>query len=155
MAATVREVTALIETWRPGGCKTEEAFERSLVKHLKKKLKKSDITQQYAAGQVKGDIVVDGKILVEIEGRVNSKGKLQHLLEQLDAYASKWEGKIIVVICGKSQRSLLKILRDKVDSLQPVPNLLKLFPEQKIVLLVKQPDHRRTKGPGARPRARG
>ncbi len=155
MAASVRDVTALIESWRPRSCKTEKAFERSLFKHLEKKLKKSAIVQQYAAGRVKGDIVVDGKILVEIKDRINSKGKLQRLLGQLDTYASKWEGKVIVVICGKSQRNLLKMLREKVDSLQPVPNLLELFPEQKIVLLVKQPDRRRTKKPGTRARSRG
>ena len=137
MSVSARDVIKLIDDWRPRKCETEKDFERSLHKHLEKNLEKSDVIKQYAAGRVKGDIVVDGKILIEIKDSLKSTGQLQRLLGQLEIYATQWKGNVIVVICGGSQRDLLKLLNNKVESLKPQPALLDLFPEQNIFLVVR------------------
>jgi hypothetical protein len=133
VSVSVRDVIKLIDDWRPRKCETEKDFERSLHKHLEKNLEKSDVIMQYAAGRVKGDIVVDGKILIEIKDRLKSTGQLQRLLGQLEIYATQWKGNVIVVICGDSQRDLVKVVNQKVEGLKPEG----FFEEQKIFLVVR------------------
>ncbi len=112
---------------------TEKDFEVSLHKHLEKNLPDSDVIKQYASGRVKGDIVVDGNILIEIKGGLKSTGQLQRLIGQLDIYHTQWKGKVIVLICGDVQRDLVKMLNLKVESLKPRD----LFSEQRIFLVAR------------------
>ena len=133
MSVSARDVIKLIDDWRPRKCGTEKDFERSLHKHLEKNLEKSDVIMQYAAGRVKGDIVVDGKILIEIKDSLKSTGQLQRLLGQLEIYATQWKGTVIVVICGDSQRDLVKVVNQKVEALKPEG----FFEDQKIFLVVR------------------
>ena len=133
MSVSARDVIKLIDDWRPRKCETEKDYERSLHKHLEKNLEKSDVIMQYAAGRVKGDIVVDGKILIEIKDSLKSTGQLQRLLGQLEIYATQWKGTVIVVICGDSQRDLVKVVNQKVEALKPEG----FFEEQKIFLVVR------------------
>jgi len=133
VSVSARDVIKLIDDWRPRKCETEKDYERSLHKHLEKNLEKSDVIMQYAAGRVKGDIVVDGKILIEIKDSLKSTGQLQRLLGQLEIYATQWKGTVIVVICGDSQRDLVKVVNQKVEALKPEG----FFEEQKIFLVVR------------------
>jgi len=133
VSVSVRDVIKLIDDWRPRKCETEKDYERSLHKHLEKNLEKSDVIMQYAAGRVKGDIVVDGKILIEIKDSLKSTGQLQRLLGQLEIYATQWKGTVIVVICGDSQRDLVKVVNQKVEALKPEG----FFEDQKIFLVVR------------------
>jgi len=48
---------------------------------------------QYASGRVKGDIAVDGNILIEIKDGLKSTGQLQRLLGQLELYAAHGRAK--------------------------------------------------------------
>jgi hypothetical protein len=114
----------LIDDWRPRGCKTEKDLERSLHRRLEKNLENADIIMQYAVGRVKGDIVVDHEILIELKDKLKSTGELQRLLGQLDIYDARWKGNVIVVVCGDSQRDLVKTLRKKVAALKPQKFLL-------------------------------
>ena len=115
MSVSVREVIRLIDDWHPRSCETEKDFERSLHKHLEKNLPDVNVVKQYAAGRVKGDIVVDEKILIEIKDSLKSTGQLQRLLGQLDIYNAQWKGKVIVLICGESERDLMKVLKKKIE----------------------------------------
>ncbi len=133
MSVSARDVIKLIDSWRPRSCKTEKDLERSLHKHLQKNLESLDVIMQYAAGRVKADIVVDDKILIEIKDSLKSTGQLQRLLGQLDIYAAQWKGKVIVVICGDSQRDLVKVLEKKVEALKPDS----YYSEQSIFLVVR------------------
>ena len=119
MATSLGKVIDLIESWRPRSCETEKEFEKSLMRHLEKNLEKAEIIQQYAAGRLRGDIVVDGKILIEIKQDLDSTGKLQRLLGQIELYNSKWNGQVVVVLCGESKRDLLQVVRDKINALGP------------------------------------
>lgn len=133
MSVSAGDVIRLIKVWHPRKCKTEKDLERSLHRHLEKNLESADVIKQYAAGRVKGDIVVDGKILIEIKDSLKSTGQLQRLLGQLDIYAAQWKGKVIVVICGDSERDLVRVLNKKVDALKPDS----FFSEQSIFLVVR------------------
>jgi nitrate reductase NapAB chaperone NapD len=135
VSVSARDVIKLIDDWHPRGCKTEKDFERSLHRHLEKKLEKSDVIMQYASGRVKGDICVDHTVLIEIKDSLKSTGQLQRLLGQLEIYDAQWKGKVVVVICGDTQRDLLKQLDKKVESLKP--GVLDIFAEQKIFLVVR------------------
>jgi len=139
MSASVNEVRKLIYAWKPRGCETEKDFERSLQKHLEKNLEKSDIVSQYAAGRVKGDIVVDGEILIEIKDDLKSTAQLQRLLGQLEIYNAQWKGKVIVVICGDTQRDLVSTLTKKIEDLKSQTAFL-IFTDQKIFLIVRGSD---------------
>jgi hypothetical protein len=123
----------LIEAWHPRGCKTEKDLERSLHKHLEKNLPDVDVQKQYASGRVKGDICVDHKVLIELKDGLKSTGQLQRLLGQLEIYASQWKEKVIVIICGDSQRDLVKVVTEKVESFKPDF----LFEEQSIFLVLR------------------
>jgi hypothetical protein len=123
----------LIDAWHPRGCKTEKDLERSLHKHLEKNFPDLDVQMQYASGRVKGDICVDHKVLIELKDSMKSTGQLQRLMGQLDLYASQWKKEVIVVICGDSQRDLVKAVTTKIKSLEPVG----FFEEQTIFLVVR------------------
>lgn len=118
MSVTARDVLKLIDDWHPRGCKTEKDLERSLHKHLEKNLPSSEIIPQYASGRVKGDIGIDGEILIEIKDGLKSTGQLQRLLGQLDLYAALWKGKVIVLVSGDSQRDLVNGLTKKIKALK-------------------------------------
>jgi len=136
MSASASDVLKLIDDWHPRSCKTEKDFERSLHKHLEKNLPSSEIIMQYASGRVKGDIGIDGQILVEIKDDLKSTGQLQRLMGQLDLYNGLWKGKVIVVICGDSQRDLVNALTKKVESFKS-DFLTELFEAKKIHLVVR------------------
>src|SRR6185437_5098451 len=137
MAPSAHDVMKLIDAWRPRSCKTEKDFELSLHKHLEKSLPKADVIKQYAAGRVKGDIVIDGDVLIELKDSLESTGQLQRLLGQLDIYHTQWKGKVIVLICGDVQRDLIKTLNLKVEALKKDEFRGKLFADQRIFLLAR------------------
>ncbi len=137
MSVSVREVTKLIDAWHPRGCKTEKDLERSLQKHLQKNLPSSDVIAQYASGRVKGDIAVDGEVLIEIKDNLKSTAQLQRLLGQLELYNSLWKGKVIVLICGNSQQDLVNVLNKKIEELKEKTTTLLIFSDQKIFLLLR------------------
>lgn len=133
MPVSVRNVMKLIDEWRPRGCKTEKDLERSLHKHLEKNLPDVDVQMQYASGRVKGDICVDHTVLIELKDSMSSTAQLQRLIGQLDLYSSQWKEKVVVIICGDSQRDLVKRVTEKVESLKPRGFL----EEQKIFLVLR------------------
>ena len=145
MSVSARDVLKLIDDWHPRGCKTEKDLERSLHRHLEKNLPDSEIIMQYASGRVKGDIGVDGQILIEIKDNLKSTGQLQRLMGQLDLYNGLWKGKVIVVICGDSQRDLVNALTKKVDSLKH-DFLTEFFEDSKIHLVVRGSGKPKAKG---------
>lgn len=136
MSVSVREVMKLIDAWHPRGCKTEKDLERSLQKHLQKNLPSSDVIAQYASGRVKGDIAVDGEVLIEIKDGLRSTAQLQRLLGQLELYNSLWKGKVIVLISGNSQQDLVNALNKKIEELKEKTTFL-IFSDQKIFLILR------------------
>jgi hypothetical protein len=136
VAVSARDVVKLIDDWHPRGCKTEKDLERSLHKHLEKNLTSSEIIMQYASGRIKGDIAVDGNILIEIKDSLKSTGQLQRLLGQLELYAAQWKGKVIVLVSGDSQRDLVNTLTKKIETLKEQSSFF-LFGEDKYFLVLR------------------
>ncbi len=136
MTVSARDVIKLIDDWHPRGCKTEKDLERSLHRHLEKSLPTSEIIMQYASGRVKGDIAIDGQILIEIKDGLKSTGQLQRLLGQLELYAAQWKGKVIVLVSGDSQRDLVNTLTKKIETLKgQALSMFELFEEKRYFLL--------------------
>jgi len=136
VTVSARDVIKLIDDWHPRGCKTEKDLERSLHRHLEKSLPTSEIIMQYASGRVKGDIAIDGQILIEIKDGLKSTGQLQRLLGQLELYAAQWKGKVIVLVSGDSQRDLVNTLTKKIETLKgQALSMFELFEEDRYFLL--------------------
>jgi hypothetical protein len=94
------------------------------------------VISQYASGRVKGDIAVDAEVLIEIKDSIKSTAQLQRLLGQLEIYNSQWKGKVVVLICGDSQRDLVNTLRKKIEDLKASTTFF-IFTDQKIFLIVR------------------
>jgi nitrate reductase NapAB chaperone NapD len=138
VTVSARDVIKLIDDWHPRGCKTEKDLERSLHRHLEKSLPTSEIIMQYASGRVKGDIAIDGQILIEIKDGLKSTGQLQRLLGQLELYAAQWKGKVIVLVSGDSQRDLVNTLTKKIETLKgQALSMFELFEEDRYFLVLR------------------
>jgi len=133
MAVLARDVIKHIEAWHPRGCKTEKEFEISLHRHLEKNFPDDDVQKQYASGRVKGDICVGHKVLIELKYGLKSTAQVQRLLGQLDLYKEQWKKEVVVIVCGNSDRDLIRQVVAKVDALKPQG----FFQEQSIFLVLR------------------
>ncbi|MGH7952280.1 MAG: hypothetical protein ACREFE_10225 [Limisphaerales bacterium] len=104
----------LIEKWKPRGCKTEKDFELSLYKFLHKALEDVQITKQYARGRIRADLVVAGKFIIELKINLDTTSKYQRLIGQLAAYES-WEGLVIILLTGITDKNLFKELKTHIE----------------------------------------
>jgi hypothetical protein len=116
----IGHVTELIKEWQPRKCRTEKDFERSLVRHLQPKLEGKDVIPQYGSGRVRGDIVVNKEILIEIKTNLNTTAKLHTLLGQIETYEREWKKSVIFVLCGQQDSNLVKQLKEGIDRRQPL-----------------------------------
>ncbi|TET40604.1 MAG: hypothetical protein E3J65_00690 [Dehalococcoidia bacterium] len=105
------EVWTVIKSWKPRGCKTEKAYEKSLQRELEKKLKNRTIQSQYGAARQRVDICVDGKVPIELKHNLRSTADYQKTKGQLDDYLKKWDG-VFLVLCGETDPDILKSLQE-------------------------------------------
>lgn len=108
-------VLAQIDKWKPRKCNNEQDFKLSLFRNLEKGLQGREVIKEYATGRVRGDIVIDKKILIEVKKSLDSTGKLQRLLGQIEIYENDWKGNLILVLCGKHDTNLLAQVRKAVE----------------------------------------
>lgn len=134
MSVSARDVIKQIDAWHPRGCKTEKDFEISLHRHLEKNFPDADVQKQYASGRVKGDICVGHRVLIELKYGLKSTAQVQRLLGQLDIYKEQWKKEVVVVICGDSERDLVRQVSARVESLKPRDIF---FEEQTIFLVLR------------------
>lgn len=73
------------------------------------KLDDIQVTKQYAKGRIRADIVVGDKVIIELKNNLDSTGKYQRLIGQLNEYKA-WDGDTIIVLCGKTDKNLRKEL---------------------------------------------
>ncbi len=100
-----------IESWRPRNCSTERDYENSLARKFQRDLVNQRIDQQYGSGRQRVDIVVDGRVPVELKKDISSNADLHRTIGQLDQYEKTWKGAILV-LCGEAPRHVLHELRD-------------------------------------------
>ena len=108
-------VSEVIESWRPRGCKTEKDYERSLVKKLQNELVNQTITPQWGSARQRVDIVVHGKVPIEVKKDLKSTAALQRTIGQLNQYLKDWQG-VILVLCGDISSDLLNDLKKYTES---------------------------------------
>ena len=102
-------IEKIIKRWKPGSLKNENQYEKSLYGLLHDSLGDIQVTKQYAKGRIRADIVVGEKVIIELKNNLDSTGKLQRLIGQLTEY-NAWDGEIIVVLCGTTEKNLRKEL---------------------------------------------
>jgi hypothetical protein len=103
----------LIDKWKPRGCKSEKDFELSLYEFLHKSLGDVQITKQYARGRIRADLVVMDKFIIELKMNLDTTSKYQRLIGQLAAY-ELWEGLVIILLTGITDKNLLKELKTHI-----------------------------------------
>ncbi len=102
-------VLSAIKRWKPRACETEKQYENSLYGFLHKEFPDIQITKQFANGRVRADIVVGGKIIIELKNNLDTTAKYQRLMGQLMVY-EEWDGQIFVLLTGKTDPNLRKQL---------------------------------------------
>ncbi len=107
-------VLDLIKKWKPRNCKTHKQYQNSLYQYLDQRLKKVNVTKEYGDGRIRGDIALDRKLMVEIKVNFDTTAKFQRAIGQIEGYIeNNWA--VIVVICGRRDKNLVKQLRDKYE----------------------------------------
>jgi len=107
---SVGVVVSHLQKWRPRGCSTEKDFEKSLFKYLHEKLPEIQVTKQYAQGRIRADLMVGGKVIIELKHNLNSTAKYQRLIGQLTEYRD-WDGRVVILLTGETDPNLRKELR--------------------------------------------
>ena len=120
----------LITSWKPKGCSTEKELEQSLVRKLRKELKNHKIETQYGSGSQRIDIVIDGKVPIEIKRYLKTTSALQRIIGQLDLYLENWE-KIILALCGEIKPNLLIQLKEYVEDKTDI------ILDERVIIVVK------------------
>jgi hypothetical protein len=103
-------VGKVIRSWRPRGCKTEKDYRDSLKLKLQKELGNQKIQPEYGRGSQYIDIVVDGKVAIEIRKGLKSTGSLKRTIGQLDRDLKDWKG-VFLVLCGEIRPDLVTSLK--------------------------------------------
>ena len=105
----------IIKRWSPRKCETEKDYENSLHEYLHKRLGEVQITKQAAIGsRAKADLMVGTKVLIDIRKDLQSTAQFLRLISQLTGYKA-WEGCVVVLLVGKSDRNLKKRLDQFVN----------------------------------------
>lgn len=103
------QVIDIVNKWSPKKYRTEKEYENSLYNVLHESFKEVQVTKQFSIGRIKADIVVGGHVLIELKNNLNSRGKYQRLLGQLEEYRD-WDNYILLVLCGETDSNLKKEL---------------------------------------------
>jgi hypothetical protein len=108
----VSAVIDVIKEWKPRKCKSEKDYENALCRKLEKQFPGIEIIPQYNKNGIRGDIVVGGKVLIEIKYDLKS---ITTLLGQLMRYKRLWPGRVLVLLTGETKPSLVKELKEFID----------------------------------------
>lgn len=104
-----RMIKGLVEEWKPVGCRTEKAYEKSLYAFLHERLEDIQVTKQYAKGRIRADLVVGDEVIIELKNNLNTTAKYQRLVGQISEY-KEWDGQILIVLVGSTDPNLRKQL---------------------------------------------
>lgn len=126
-------IALLVDKWKPEGCKSEKQCEISLYEFLHDNLTDLQVTRQFASGRVRADIAVEGKVIIEIKNNLDTNSEYHRLVGQMSDY-DDWAGAVFVVLCGVTDRNLLKELRKQLERRN---NGYTLFPDEKFRLFEK------------------
>jgi len=114
--------------WTPPLESTGEAqFEDALYAYLNKYFPDEVVHRQYSRGKTRADLYVEfkggAKVAVELKRNLVDRGEYHRLIGQTYEYLREWKVEVVVVICGESDPSLVKLAREAVTFLGNVVGL--------------------------------
>lgn len=112
---SLSHVENLINEWKPRACETEKDYQNSLYNFLEEKIPEKQITKEHGIGRSKVDIAVGKKVFIELKKDIKTTAQLQRLIGQLEIYKEDCDN-MLLVVCGKSDKKLIKQLRDKLKT---------------------------------------
>ena len=132
----VGAIVDVIKKWRPRGCKTEKDYENSLSSKLRENFPGFQITKQYAKGRIRADLLIDDKVIVEIKHNLYSTAEYLRLIGQLIVYNHDWPGRVLLLLTGKPDPSLVKDL-ERIIKKEGLDSGLLLMERGKVTVLKK------------------
>ena len=116
------DVIDAVGKWRPPSLAREKDYEEALYKFLHERFPKTQIFRQYTQAKTCADIYVDfgeghQRVAIELKAHLNDRGEFHRLFGQMFEYAYVWRVDSILVLCGESEPSLVKLSRAYVDML--------------------------------------
>ena len=120
-------IIKILKNWKPRGCKSEKQYETKLMSKFKKEfddLKSEDhrgsrlVLNGQGDGRKIYDIVIDDKYFIELKYNLDSTGKMDRLIGQLDRYLEKINNEdFFLILCGKTEDNLLDRIKKKSEDL--------------------------------------
>ena len=132
----VGAIVDVIKKWRPRGCKKEKDYENSLSSKLRENFPGLQITKQYAKGRIRADLLIDEKVIVEIKHNLYSTTEYLRLIGQLIVYNHDWSGRVLLLLTGKPDPSLVKDL-ERIIKKEGLDSGLLLMERGKVTVLKK------------------
>ena len=112
------DVVEAVEEWQVK-CSTEEEYEDSLGRHLNQRFGKPIFHRQYFVGKSRADIFVQfqGGAAVAIELKCDLVDRLEYLrlIGQIYEYLNVSDVELVVILCGRNDPALEKLVRDAVS----------------------------------------
>ncbi len=132
----VGAIVDIIKKWRPRGCKTEKDYEKSLLSKLRENFPGFQITKQYAKGRIRADLLIDDEVIVEIKHNLQSTAEYLRLIGQLIVYNHDWSGRVLLLLTGNPDPSLVKDL-ERIIKKEGLDSGLLLMERGKVTVLKK------------------
>jgi len=104
------------EKWDPGECKNEKDYEKSLQSFLQAELYGIPITRQFGHGQMRADLAVGEKLLLELKHNFDSTSELQRSIGQLEILRTLGKT-VIVVLAGRTDPNFAKQLEEHIEDM--------------------------------------
>ena len=124
----LNDIEKAIRAWRPRGAKKESDYRNSLVKALQKKFPKADVIKDYGKGRLRTDLFMkfgslgeriwsgQTECYIEMKNKLITRPEFQRLTGQIEQYIKAEALPMIVVICGKTEKSSLRELGDFIKA---------------------------------------
>lgn len=104
-----------LKGWTPDTYSSETSYEKSVYEFLNVEFPSEVFHRQYAMANTKADIFVDFtegvKVVVEVKYNLKSRNQYHRILGQIWTYVDEWKSNVVLIVCGESDPSLIKLLK--------------------------------------------
>lgn len=112
--ASFSTILSLVKSWKPKHYNSEAAYQNDLLKYLNDQLyTKSGKEKSVKIKRTRGDIVI-GNIAIELKYNAISTGAFDRLASQIERYKKVYNGGIVLVFCGRTDKELLNKYKNKL-----------------------------------------
>lgn len=117
-------IAKLIEQWDAKGCGDERETQESLSVFLQRQLPRFTIVRQYGHDRLRADIVIEGKVAIELKFGLNSTSNFQRLIGQIEEYED-WGIRLLIVLIGNADQDLVHRLEKRIE--RPIYDEIRLI----------------------------